>query len=145
MAVRAVTAEYASQLLKPVLWIGTGVYVLIIGIIIWAGTASSPWWLLFTIMPTALFVIGLAIWVGIWVMAKRLAPEMNKPQRVATKKVVKQVSTVAEQLGTPRFILIFRLVKDVIFPRTTKQTFISELAETPGQLHRSFQELRKLF
>lgn len=144
-AVRAVTSEYAKQLLRPILFIGVGAYALIMLIIGWIAYAASPWWLLLAFIPTILFCVGLAIWIGVRVTASRIAPTMNREQRTATRKVVKLVGSVAEQLGTPRFILIFRIIKDVVFPPSSKQTLIGELAETPGQLHRSFNELRKLF
>ena len=144
-AVRAVTSEYAKQLLRPILFIGVGVYALAMAIVIWIAYAASPWWLLLAFLPTTLFCVGLAIWIGVRVTAGRLAPEMNKQQKNATKKVVKSLGSVAEQLGTPRFILIFRIIKDVVFPPSSKQTLIGELATTPGQLHRSFEELRKMF
>jgi hypothetical protein len=144
-AVRAVTSEYAKQLLRPLLFIGVGSYAVVMAIIGWIAYAASPWWLLLAFIPTLLFCVGLAIWIGVRVTASRIAPDMNRQQKTATRKVVKLVGSVAEQLGTPRFILIFRIIKDVVFPPSSKQTLIGELAETPGQLHRSFNELRKLF
>lgn len=144
-AVRAVTSEYAKQVLRPLLFIGVGVYALIMVIIAWIAYAASPWWMLLAFIPTILFCVGLAIWIGVRVTASRIAPDMNKTQKSATREVVKHLNTVAEQIGTPRVILIFRIVKDVIFPSKSNQTLIGELAETPGQLHRSFEKLRKSF
>jgi len=114
-------------------------------LVIWITVAVNGWWILLGFIPTILFCVGLAIWGGVWFAARRLSPDMNKTQKKATKEVVEQVSKVAEQLGTPRFILIFRIIKDVTFPSSSKQTLIGELADTPGQLHRSFEALRKLF
>lgn len=144
-AARAVTSEYARQLLRPLLWIGIGVYAFVAAIVIWIAYAASPWWLLLGIIPTTLFCVGLAIWIGVFVTAGRLAPDMNREQRKATKQVVKQVGAVAERIGTPKFILLFKIVRDVVFPPRTGQTLIGELADTPGQLHRDFEALRKLF
>ena len=144
-AVRAVTAEYAKQILWPLLFIGIGAYAFVMALVIWIAVAVSPWWMLLGTLPTILFCVALAIWIGVRVTASRLSPDMNKEQKAATKKVVKRVGAVAEQIGTPRFILIFRIVRDVVFPPKSKQSLISELAETPGQLHREFEELRKLF
>lgn len=144
-AVRAVTAEYAKQILRPLLFIGIGIYAVIMGLVVWIAVAVNPWWMLLGTLPTTLFCVALAIWIGVRVTASRLSPAMNKAQKVATKKVVARVNTVAEQIGTPRFLLIFRIVKDVVFPPSSRQALISELAETPGQLHKEFEELRKLF
>lgn len=145
LAVRAVTSEYARQLLRPVLFIGIAVYALAAALIIWIATSVSLWWLLLGVVPTTLFCVGLAIWIGVYVTARRVAPSMNKRQHAATKKVVKEVGQVAERLGTPRFILIFQVVRDVLFPPKTGRTLIGELADAPGQLHRDFEALRKSF
>jgi len=145
MAVRAVTSEYAKRLLTPMLWIGLSAYVLVMALVIWIAVTVSPWWLLLAFLPTILFCVAMAIWIGVRVTASRLSPTMNKAQKVATKKVVDLLSDTAERVGTPRFILIFQVVRDVMSPRKGRQTLIGELTETPGQLRHSFDDLRKLF
>lgn len=145
LAARAVTAEYAKQLLRPILWIGIATYALVMLIVGWIAYAASPWWILLGFVPTTLFCVGLAVWIGVRVTAERIEPNMSSTQKKATKKVVRQLNTTAEQFGTPRFILLFRIIQDVVFPPKTRQTLIGELASTPGDLHRSFEDLRKLF
>lgn len=144
-AARAVSSEFARQLLWPLLWIGIAAYVLVAALVIWIAVAASPWWLLLGIVPTTLFCVALAVWIGVYVTARRIAPDMNTQQKKATKKVVKLVGQTAEHLGTPRFILIFHVIRDVVWPPKTGQTLIGELADTPGELRRSFEALRKLF
>ena len=145
MAVRAVTSQYAKDLLRPILFIGIAAYVVIMALVIWITVAVNGWWILLGFIPTVLFCVGLAVWAGVWFAASRLSPTMNKQQKRVTKEVVEQVNKVAEQIGTPRFLLVFRIVKDVLFPSKTKRTLIGDLAETPGELRRSFEALRKLF
>lgn len=144
-AVRAVTSRYAKDLLLPILFIGVAAYAIIMALVIWITVAVSGWWILLGFVPTVLFCVGLAVWIGLWIAATKLSPDMNKTQKQGTKKVVEQVDKIAEQIGTPRFVLIFRIAKDVIFPSKTSQTLIGELTETPGELRRSFEALRKLF
>lgn len=144
-AVRAVTFEYAKQLLWPILWILLIGYGVIAALVIWIALAASPWWLLLGVLPTILFCVALAIWIGVRVTASRLAPTMNRQQKAATKRVVKLISEAAERLGTPRFILILHVIKDVVYPPRTSQTLIGELTDTPGQIKREFDTLRKLF
>ncbi len=145
LAARAVSSEFAKQLLLPILIGGVAVYAVLMAVIIWLTVALSPLWLLLAILPTFLFFIGMVLWIIARVIANRIAPDMNKTQKKATKKVVGQVGKVAEQLGTPRFVLLFRIIKDAVFPPKRRRTLISELADTPGQLHRDFEDLRKLF
>lgn len=144
-AVRAVTSHYAKDLLRPILVIGIAVYAIIMAIVIWITIAVNGWWILLGFIPTVLFCVGLAIWGGVWFAARRLSPDLNKQQKRATKEVIGQVNKVAEQIGTPRVFLIFRIAKDILFPAKTSRTFIGDLTETPGELHRSFEALRKLF
>ena len=146
LAIRAVTGEYALQILRPILWIGLGVYAIIMGLIIWIAADVSSWWLLLAIVPSLIFVVGLLIWVIVWTLARRLSPQMNKTQKKATKKFVSHIGKTAEHMGTPRVLLIVRVIKDVLFPPVNgNRTFIAELAQTPGDMHRDFEQLRKLF
>lgn len=145
LAVRAVTSVYVRQILKFILIVGLAVYAAVMAIVIWLSSDISPWWSLLGIIPTLLILIGGLMWVIVWVLSGRLSPAMNKKQKTATKKVVKDIGQAAEQLGTPRFILLFQVVKDVVFPPKNNRTFIGELADTPGKLKRDFENLRKLF
>lgn len=145
LAIRAVTSVYVRQILRVVLIVSLIVYAGVMAIVIWLSTDVSPWWSLLGIIPTLLIFIGGVIWLIVWILAKRLSPAMNKKQKVAAKKVVHNISATAERLGTPRFLLLFHVIKDVIFPPRSGQTYIGELAGTPGKLKTDFENLRKLF
>ncbi|MDB5177209.1 MAG: hypothetical protein JWN75_877 [Candidatus Saccharibacteria bacterium] len=145
LAIRAITSQYAAQLLWPVLWIGLGIYALVMALIIWIAVAASGWWLLLAFIPTIVIIAGVIVWTGVWTLSKRLAPAMNIAQKKATKKFVKRLGRVAENIGISKFILIFRIVKDVIVRPGSGQTFIGELSQTPGDMKREFEELRRLF
>lgn len=145
LAIRAVSSEFAMRVLWPLLFIGIGVYALVAAIIVWLAVAVSPWWLLLGVIPTILFCAALAVWIGVRIAAGRIAPGMTTDQKRLARKVVKRLASTAEQLGTPRFVLLFRVIKDIVFPPKTKQTLVGELTEIPGQLHREFDALRKTF
>lgn len=145
LAIRAITSEYARQILRPLLWIGVGIYAAIMAVIIWIAYEASPWWLLLAILPTILIIVGLLLWAIVWGLAGQLSPPLNKQQRKATKKFVAHIGRVAENIGTPKFVLMFRVIKDVVFPPQTSQTFIGEIAHTPGEMRRDFEKLRDLF
>lgn len=145
LAVRAVSSEYVKQTLKPLLLIGIAVYVVLVAVIIWIAVAVSPWWLLLGVIPSILFCAGLAIWVTARIIANRIAPSMNGKQRRAARKVVGRINSAAEQMGTPRFVMFIRIIKDILFPPASGQALINELVGTPGELKREFEALRKLF
>lgn len=136
---------YALQFLRPVLWIGIGVYVLLLLLIGWIATSVSAWWWLLAIVPTFLMSVGIVVWLIVRTLAARLAPSMNKRQKTATKKFVGHIGTVAEHLGTPKFVIMFRVVKDILARPTSGKTFIGEIAQEPGEMRRDFEDLRSLF
>lgn len=145
LAIRAVTSMYVRQILQVILIVSLIIYAVVMAIVIWLSADISPWWSLLGIIPTLLVLIGGFIWVIVWTLSKRLAPVMNKRQRTAAKKVVHNISEAAERLGTPRFLLLINVIKDVVFPPKDGQTYIGELAGTPGKLKTDFENLRKLF
>ena len=145
LAIRAVTSVYARGLLWPILWVSIAVYVLIMGLIGWVAYAVSNWWWLMGIGPTLLFIVALVAWVTVYLLAKRLSPPLNRRQRVATKKFVNHLGRVAEHMALPRFVIIFRIIKDVLTRPTSGRTFIGEIAQEPGEMRRDFDDLRNLF
>lgn len=145
LAIRAITTTYAQTLLRPLLVAGIAIYVIVLAIIGWVAYLASPWWWLLAVIPTIIFLVAVALWTVVYLLSKRLAPQMNKAQRAAAKKFISRIGKVAEHVGTPRFVLIFRVIKDIIAPPPSGQTFIGELTQTPGEMRRHFEELRRLF
>lgn len=145
LAVRAVTSEYARQFLWPILAAIIGVYGIIMGLIGWAAYAWTAWWWLIAIGPTILFIVAVLAWVFVYLLAKRWSPVLNKRQKKATKKFVAHIGKVAEHLATPRFVIIMRVIKDVLTRPTSSRTFIGEIAQEPGEMRRDFDDLRSLF
>lgn len=145
LAIRAVTSEYARRLLWPVLFIGCAIYGVLMGVVALLAFQISQWWWLLAFVPSLLFIVAVAIWGGVFIAAGRLSPPLNAKQRKATKSVVKQAGEAADAIGISRGMLLFRIGKDVLFPPKNQRSLIGELAETPGKLHREFENLRKLF
>lgn len=145
LAIRAITSEYARQLLWPFLWVGVTAYIVIMLLIGWIASVASQWWWLLGIGPTILLVIALLVWLFVYLLAKRWSPILNKRQKSATKKFVKHIGKVAEQMAMPRFVIIFRVLKDATMRPTSGKTFIGEIAQEPGEMRRDFDELRSLF
>ena len=145
LTVRAVSSEYAKQLLWPVLFITLGIYAGMIALIWWIAAAVHVWWWLLAIMPTFLMIILGSLWLLARALILRLAPIMNAKQKAATKRFVKRLNRVAEHMGTPRFVIIYRIAKDALVRPSSGQTFIGEIAQEPGEMKRAFEELRRLF
>jgi len=145
LAARAITSLYALQLIYSILWIVLGIYIAIVVIIGWIATSVSAWWWLLAVVPTFFILVGLVIWIIVYLLAKRLAPPMNRPQKTAAKKFVRHIGRIAEHLETPKFVIIFRVLKDVVISPVSGKTFIGEIAQEPGEIHRDFEALRRLF
>lgn len=145
LALRAISSLYAQEILRPFLAIGCIVYAIILAIIGWIAYVASSWWWLLAILPTLIFLVGLTGWIVVYLIARRIAPQMNKTQRRAAKKFVGRIGQAAEHLATPKFILIFRIVKDALLRPSDDHTFIGQLAREPGEMRHEFDNLRKLF
>lgn len=145
LAVRAISSQYAKRILLPLLAIGVGVYVVVICLIWWIVSISSAWWWLLAIIPTFIVLVAVTIWVVAWVIVSRISPAMNLKQKRATKRFITRIDKVAEHIGTPKFLIIYRIVRDVIAQPTSSKTFIGEIAQEPGEMRRAFDDLRSLF
>jgi ABC-type multidrug transport system fused ATPase/permease subunit len=145
LAVRAITTTYAQTILKPLLFIGIGIYVAVLLLIGWIAYAASPWWWLLAVVPTVIFFVALLLWTLAFLLSKRLAPRMDREQKKTARRFVGRTGKAAEHLGTPRFVLVFRVIRDLLFPPVNGQTFLGEVSGLPGELRRDFDDLRRSF
>lgn len=145
LAIRAITSEYAKRWLWLPLALGAGVYIVLMVIIGWIAAVASPWWWLLAIVPTFVFLIALTLWIIARVIAGRVAPVMNKRQRKAARKFIDRLDKVAEHLGTPKFVVLYRIIKDIVVRPTSSKTYIGEITQEPGEMRRAFDDLKTLF
>lgn len=145
LAIRAISSLYARRLLWPFLWTGIGVYILIMAIIGWIASISSNWWWLMGIGPTLILIIGAIIWLTGYVLVRRIAPTMNTQQTKATRKFIGHIDKVAEHAGTPAFVILFRIIRDIATRPQSDRTLIGEWVREPGDIHHDFEALRRLF
>lgn len=145
LAARAVTSEYAKRWLWLPLALGISIYVVLLGLIGWIAYVASPWWWLLAMIPTLLFLIVLTLWIIARIIAVRIAPIMNKTQRKAARAFVDKIDKATEHLGTPKFVVLYRIIKDVVIRPTSGKTYIGEISQEPGEMRRAFDHLRSLF
>lgn len=143
LAIRAITAFYARQLLWPAIYVWVGVYAIIFGFSYWLAESFHPLWWLLVLMLTPIFLVGIALWVACFVLVSRLHPKLTSHQKKLTREIVAHISHIAEQVGTPKFIILGRIVKDVVFGSSLRSSYIGELTAEPGEAKRKFDELRK--
>jgi len=137
-----VGVELLWQLLKPLLISGGIVAIGLITFGGWLTTQHALWWILeiIFISSTMLFIL-LAIITR--VILKILTPQQNIEQRKAIQAFVDKLQRISDTIGISRFVLFFRIVRDIIWPR--EQTFIKQIADDSATLHTDFIKLQKLF
>ena len=145
LAARAVTATYAKQLLWPALYLWVGLYAVIFALSYWLAATFHPLWWLLVLMLTPIFIVGAALWGFCFAVATRIHPKLDAHQRRLTREIVAHVSSITEQLGTPKFMILGRIIRDVVFGTSLRSSYLGELTAEPGEAKRKFDELRKSF
>ena len=142
LAIRSIGAEFANRVFYPVLGLGIIFASVLVGLVVWLSTLSAWWWLI--AIP---IVIVLCVGVGLLVIVKLVIGYVTPPQSSLQKKAVKQfvgkLQSVAETVGTPKFILLFRIVRDIAAPR--ENGFIGTISSDTSSLRGDFKELKRLF
>jgi len=140
--IRAVGSEFARRKLRPFIV----VYLLAASLSVlggvWLTTVNSWWWLL-AAPVIALAVAGLGVLLGIRWLIKRIAPKLTKAQKSGVNQFVDKLERVAENLQTPMFLVVFRVVRDVLWPR--KEAFIKTVANDSTSLHKDLSGLIQMF
>lgn len=142
LAARAVATELARRIYLPVVGIAGGVLVVLIAVSIWLCTVSAWWW--FLLAPLIIFFIAFAVAAIVAHFAiTLLRPDQTKEQTSTVRSFVDGLQKNSETVQTPQFILLFRIVKDLLFP--PKRTFIEELSEDALGLKDDFKKIITLF
>ena len=142
LAVRAVSAEFARRIYVPVVYgVGIALFVLI-ALSIWLVTISGWWWLLLApvIFLTVIFIAAAAL--TRFALAA-LRPAQTSAQKAKVRSFVDALQKTSETIQTPKFVILFRLVKDMFVP--SKETYINELSGTASSLRNGFKEVITLF
>jgi hypothetical protein len=142
-AIRAVTAEFARQFVRPFWWVGIGMIAVMVAIMTILALTLSAWWWLLAIPIAIVGLIGLVIWFLVGFILKRVSPSLNQKQKTATKHFVTKLQLATETIQTPYPVIAFYVVRDIILRRDTG--FISEVTEQSKTLRPDFEHLRQLF
>lgn len=143
LAVRAIAAAFAKQLLLPLI-IGIGVVLLLL----WAGlvllaTNVSAWWLLLALLLLPATLIASSIAAILWMLIKKLAPTMSPTQKKAANRFVAHTATYTELVGMSRFLLAFYIVRHAI--QRKPGTYFDELLGQSKELRADFTIVRDEF
>ncbi|MGB4758696.1 MAG: hypothetical protein WBP26_01440 [Candidatus Saccharimonadales bacterium] len=142
LAARAVAAEFGARLVRPMILIGVCLLVVVHGIGIWLTTIHAWWWLAEAVFIFATLVFVLLV-IGSQIVLRVIAPRLNRQQKKATKAFVDKFERVTGNVGTPKFMLFYYVVRDTVQKR--KNGFIITAARESTTLHTDFAKLCDLF
>jgi len=120
-ALRAIGTEFAWRIYTPLLIIVGSVSIVLVGISIWLTTLSAWWWIL-CILFFILLLIAAAIFTTVGMLIRTIRPAQNKTQSMQVKKFVDKIQTVADVASTPKSVILFRIVRDLISKREDSYT-----------------------
>jgi hypothetical protein len=140
--VRAVGGEIANRIYLPILIIVIVLTTILIGLVIWLSTISL-WWLVLLIPILIAVVIAGTILTVTRIILATLTPPQTKKQRKEVKKFTDKILAVSELTQTPKFILLFRVVRDALAPK--KAGYVESLVSETVSLRQDFNDLRRSF
>ncbi|MBC7869022.1 hypothetical protein H7X69_02500 [Candidatus Saccharibacteria bacterium] len=142
LAIRSIGAEFANRVFYPVLIIGIVVAIVLVALIVWLATLSE-WWLLLAIPIVMVICVGAGLLAIVKLVIRYVTPPQSYLQKKAVKQFVDKLQGVAETVATPKFILLFQIVRDIAAPR--ENGFIGTLSSDTLSLRGDFKELKGLF
>lgn len=142
IAIRATGAELARRIYMPIVMTAAIATVILVGLAIWLTTMSAWWGLLLFIVISAA-CIGIAVFTVVRLTIKTVTPAQTPIQRKAVKAFVDKLQLLSDTVGTPKIVLLFRIVKDVAAPR--ENGFIGTLTGASTTVKKDFVTLVRLF
>jgi len=142
LAIRSIGAEFAHRLYLPVVVISAATAVVLLALSIWLVTINE-WWLILLILIFGLTIFATTVLAVALVIIKKFTPLQSKNQRKQTKSFVDKLVRVAEVTSTPKFILLFQVIKDIVKP--SSDGFIGSLSYGTVSLKSDFVALKNSF
>ncbi|MDB5165226.1 MAG: hypothetical protein JWM00_116 [Candidatus Saccharibacteria bacterium] len=143
LASRAVLAQYATRVIRPLEFIVIGIFVLAVTGVIVLVTYVSAWWWLLMIVVVAYGIIGSIAWLVIHFTIDKLRPEQTKAQTDEVNRFIVKVEKVADTLQITRFGLMLRVIRDVMSRNRTN--VLTEFTEDSKDLKDGFQRVISAF
>ncbi len=141
LAVRAIGSRFGIILWNQVVTVAVITTIVIGGLLWWLISASSWWWILAIFIGIALSIC--ATLLGIFrILLNYVNPVKTTEQKQATNAFVEKIQFVQEFTSTPKFIILFRIVRSVAAPSSEK--YLEEIFESKN-LKRDFLAVVKLF
>lgn len=139
LASRAVLAQYATRVIRPLEWIVMAIFILAIVGDVLLITYVSVWWWLLMIVVIAYGIIGSIAWLVIHFTIDTLRPEQSKAQTRVVNRFIVKVEKMADSLQMTRFGLMLRVIRDVM--SSGKKNVLTEFVGNSRDLKEEFQHV----
>jgi len=141
-ASRSIAAEFATRLYLPIL-----IIIIIAAVILLAGSiylvTLSAWWIILLVLVSLVVLFAAGALTVSWVFIRIVAPMQTKAQKKLTKSFVDKFQRLSEVVATPKFVLFFQVMRDVINPR--QDGFVISATGDASSLKNDFIEIRNSF
>lgn len=138
LSIRAIASEFASRIYIPIVWTVAIILFVFIAIAIWLVTLSAWWSVLLVVLLIVVTVFTIAA-IAIGLLISLLKPPQSKTQKQKIKAFVDALQGSSEVIQTPKFFILFRLIKDTVAP--TDKGFVKELSSNAATLRTGFQDI----
>jgi hypothetical protein len=137
--VRAIGAELARRIYLPIVIVFAIIALILIALLSWV-VSMDLLWLLVAVPVFGLLIIAALILAAVGFIFKRVAPRINKSQRKQVGVFVDKLQSISEIAQTPKFILLFKIARDVVSPKHSN--FLSSSVQNSLALKKDFNELK---
>ena len=143
LTIRAVGAEFANRLWFRSMILATVVMVLLVALVVWLQASVSTWWILLGFPVVILISVAIGVLFITKQIIRTVSPIKTKGQRTATKQFVDKLQAVSDTISTPKFIILFHVLRDIVSPR--KNGYVDTVITNSTALTSDFKKLSKLF
>lgn len=142
LAARAVAAEFAYRVFMPLLVVVALISLILIALMV-VLIILSEWWLLLAV-PVFILILLVALVMGLaGIVIYAVSPRPTKVQKKQVASFVDKLQRVSEVTHTPKFVLLFRAIKDIATP--TKNGYIGTIVSDTASLHGEYKRLLAVF
>jgi len=139
---RAVGVEFARRIYLPIVIVFVVIAIIACSIAIWLTTMSAWWWIFAVLVFVAVLIAGIILGV-VAVVLHILNPHQTTTQKSGVKTFVDKLQGLSEITQTPKFILLFRITRDVVSPR--EDGFVKTTIGHTLSLRKDFESLKNSF
>lgn len=141
--IRAIGAEFASRLWLPAFVLACIISMLVIGLAVYLQISVSPWWVILSFISIILASAAIGFLLIVKQIIRTVSPVKTEQQRTATKQFVDKLQEVSDVLSTPKLVILFQVVRDIVAPR--KDGYVATMIHNSTSLTSDLKQLSRLF